>query len=521
MPTMHEYAEAQGGRESIAVPEIDGELTLSLVEDMLAQLDSDNATVFSEVYDYLHGNQLAPYAPHDASEQIRDMQRRAITNLMPLIVNLPSQVSFVDGYRRGSMEDGPEESGPETVAMAAANRFSPEYKQWQKCRMDGRQSIIYRAALTYGHSFVAVEQLDGVKVSVLPTRQTIAYFDDPVNDLRPSVVVTVKRYQTDKTPGLILAWDDKHRYEIQIGVDGKRKIKSSVPHGFESGCPVIRYTCYVDDEGRTSGVIAPSVQSQDRVNQSAFSTDVTSNFGAFKVRTAAGLQPNFKTDADGEVLLDGGGNPIPEPIAVSQARMLISDDPNTRFDQLDETPLEGFLRAEEQSIRNFAALNQFPPHILLGNISNLSAEALAAAEAQLTRFISFLHVSWGESHEELFRLLAEALKDAAGAASYGGEVRWRKITQDSFPAVVDGLGKLVQMVGLPRRAAWALVPGATSGQLEDWEQLKQDELDEELMGATSSPGNAAAREYRPQPSHAQLDATSSASTRSVADGSLS
>lgn len=521
MPTMHEFVEAQAGRPSFAPPPAaeDETLKLSLVEDMLAQLDSDNAEVFSEVYDYLHGDQLAPYAPQGTTDQIKDMQKRAITNLMPLIVNLPSQVSFVDGYRRGTLGD--DESAQDTVADAVTKRFSPEYKQWQKCRMDGRQAIIYRAALTYGHAFVQVDQLEGVKVNVLPTRQTIAYFDDPVNDLRPKVVVTVKRYQTDKTPGLILAWDDINRYEIAIGVDGKRTFKGDpVPHGFD-GCPVIRYTCYVDDEGRTSGVIAGSVQSQDRVNQSTFSTDVTSTFGAFKVRTAAGLTPNFKTDANGELLLDNAGNPIPEPIVVSQARMLISDDPNTRFDQLDETPLEGFLRAEEQSIRNFAALNQFPPHILLGNISNLSAEALTAAEAQLTRFITFLHVSWGESHEELFRLLAEALGDSAGKEAFGGEVRWRKITQDAFPAVVDGLGKLVQMVGLPQRAAWAMVPGVSSGQLEDWESLKADEADEAMLGLTATPANAAAREYRAQPSHAQLDATSSASTRSVADGSLS
>lgn len=520
MPTMHEFVEAQAGRPDFAPPVPDEALPMSLVEDMLAQLEKDNAEVFSEVYDYLNGDQLAPYAPQGTTDQIKDMQKRAITNLMPLIVNLPSQVSFVDGYRRGTdEEDAAEEM---SLATAVTKRFSPEYKQWQKCRMDGRQAIIYRAALTYGHAFVQVDQLEDVKVNVLPTRQTIAYFDDPVNDLRPQVVVTVKRYQTEKTPGLIVAWDDINRYEIEISTEGKYHFKGDpIPHGFASGCPVVRYTCYVDDEGTTSGVIAPSVQSQDRVNQSTFSTDVTSTFGAFKVRTAAGLTPNFKTDANGELMLDGGGNPIPEPIVVSQARMLISDDPNTRFDQLDETPLEGFLRAEEQAIRNFAALNQFPPHILLGNISNLSAEALTAAEAQLTRFITFLHTSWGESHEELFRLMAEALQDAAGAASYGGEVRWRKVTQDAFPAVVDGLGKLVQMVGLPRRAAWAMIPGASSGDLEDWEELKSDEDDEAMLGMTATPANAAAREYRAQPSHAQMDSTSSAATRSVSDGSLS
>lgn len=505
---MDEYARANGNAPIAPAAGEAETLSPALVKEMLTQLDADNASVFEEAYEYLHGNQLAPYAPQDATAQIRDMQQRAITNLMPLIVNLPSQVSFVDGYRRGTFGETPD---------GDLKRFSPEYEEWQKCRMDGRQSIIYRAALTYGHSFAQVSKLEGAKVNILPTRKTIAYFEDPVNDSRPKVVVTKKREPRGDRPGLLLAWDDENEYEFTFSKTGEVEPKGSHAHGF-SACPVVRYTCYVDDEGTTQGVIAGSVHSQDRVNQSVFSTDVTANFGAFKVRTAAGLQPNFRLDDKGELLLDHAGNPIPEPIAVSQAKMLVSDDPTTKFGQLDETPVEGYLKAEEQAIRNFAAMNQFPPHILLGNISNLSAEALAAAEAQLMRFINFLHTSWGESHEELFRLLAEALGDAAGAKAFGGEVRWRKVSQDAFPAVVDGLGKLVQMVGVPKRAAWAMIPDITSGQLEDWEDLKQDEDDEAMLGLTSDPTAAAAREYRPQPSHAQLDQTSTASTVSAADG---
>lgn len=512
MPTMDEYARANGGANVAADGVQDSDsLTIPLVKEMLEQLKSDNAEVFDQVYEYLEGNQLAPYAPQETTEQIRDMQKRAVTNLMPLIVNLPSQVCFVDGYRRGTF-------GQEEDASPEERRFPPEYMEWQRARMDGRQAMIYRAALTYGHSFVQVQKVGGVKPNVLAARRTIAFFDDPVNDIRPKTVVTVKRYPKSSRPGLILGWDDVNAYEFTFDSEGEiTQANPPYPHGF-SACPVVRYTCYIDDEGTTSGVVAGSIPGQDRVNQSVFSTDVTANFGAFKVRTAAGLQPNFKTDSNGELLLDGSGNPIPEPIAISQAKMLVSDDPNTRFDQLDETPIEGYLRAEEQSIRNFAARNQFPPHILLGNISNLSAEALAAAEAQLTRFIQFLQTSWGCSHEELFRLLAEAIGDTAGAKAFGGEVRWGKVTQEAFPAVVDALGKLVQMVGIPSRAVWAMVPGVTSGQLEDWEELKQDEVDEAMLGLTSDPANAAAREYRPQPSHAQLDQTSSASTVSTADG---
>lgn len=517
---MEQYARSGGDVPLAQTPIVPGSLSLALAKEMYEQLKKDNASVFQECYDYLHGDQLAPYAPHDSTDQIADMQRRAITNLVPLIVNLPSQVSFMDGYRRGKLAQSVTE--PASEEGTEARRFPPEYREWQRCRMDARQSIIYRAALTYGHSYVQVENIDQIKINILPTRNTIAYFEDPVNDARPTVVLTHKRRARDEaTPGLVLAWDEVNSYEIYVDMKGDWRIheEATRAHGF-TGCPVLRYHCYMDDEGTTSGVVMPSIPMQDRVNQSVFSTDVTSTFGAFKVRTAAGLQPNFKTDEKGELILDSNGEPIPEPIAVSQAKMLVSDNPETKFGQLDETPLDGYLRAEEQAIRTFAAVNQFPPHILLGNISNLSAEALAAAEAQLTRFIGFLHLQWGETHEELHRLLAEALGQEAGAKAFGGEVRWAKVTQESFAAVIDGLGKLVQMVGVPGRAVWPMVPNTTSGILEDWEELLEQQNEEAAHGLTSGPGAAAAREYRAPTSHAQVDTNSTASTIRSSDGRL-
>lgn len=518
MPTIDQYARSGGEVPTAQAPIVPGSLSLELAKEMYKQLQGDNASVFQECYDYLHGDQLSPYAPQDSTEQIADMQRRAITNLIPLIVNLPSQVSFVDGYRRGKLARPDTE---QSSASADNRRFSPEYKEWQRCRMDGRQSLIYRAALTYGQSFVQADKLGGkININILPTRNTIAYFDDPVNDTRPQVVIQHKRKARSETvPGLVLAWDEVNRYEILVDMKGDWTIKaeSTAPHGF-NGCPVLRYHCYMDDEGTTSGVVAPSIPMQDRVNQSVFSTDVTSTFGAFKVRTVAGLQPNFRTDANGELILNDAGEPIPEPIAVSQAKMLVSDNPETKFGQLDETPLDGFLRAEEQAIRTFAASNQFPPHILLGNISNLSAEALAAAEAQLTRFIGFLHTQWGEMHEELFRLIAEALGDSEGAEAFGGEVRWAKVTQESFAATVDGLGKLVQMVGVPGRAVWPMVPDTTSGQLEEWETLADEQNEELAYGPAAGPGASAAREYRAPTSHAQVSTDSTASTIRSSDG---
>lgn len=498
--TMQDYALAQSAYPLVTAEAEPGTYDAELVQEMYMTLRVDRANVFDICHRYFKGDHTRPYAPREATDQIRDLQERSITNWIPLLVNLPSQVSFVDGYRRGTFGSTKEADGSSKPAGDVA-RFSPEWECWQRNGFDARQATIYRAALTYGHAFVHVNNKDEdkkkIRLEVLSTRNTIAYFEDPINDVIPTNVLTIKSHpRSDTRPGVAVYWDEVNEYTLEYSYGQEFVLKDTRPHGLDV-CPVVRYTCYIDDEGATSGVILPIIPMQDRVNQSAFSTNITADFGAFKVRTAAGLQVNFKIDpATGEPLLDPvTGKPIPEPIAISQAKLLVSGNPDTKFGQLDETPLAGYLLAEDQATKNLAAIAQFPLHALLGNVSNLSAEALNALEAQFMRFLQHLHTSWGDSHEQLFRLICTAMGDSAGAESYGGEVRWRDMSSKAFGAMLDGLAKGVDSLGVPQRAAWSLIPGVTSGQLADWEHLKDKEVHDQMMNGTD-PVTAAKRELQ-------------------------
>lgn len=471
---MHDFATGQEDHVLANRQVRAGSFDLKLVEDMLLTLQHDRAD-YDLCNDYLEGDQLLPYAPRNTTEQIRDLQRRSIANMIPLLVNLPSQMSFVDDYRRRN-------NGKLEKKRDTAENTSTEWTLWQRNRMDGRQAIIYRSVLTYGHAFVAVNNLNpkDVRFDILSTRNTVAYFRDPVNDIRPSHVLTIMSYpRSESIPGLAVFWDDQYRWELDYTVDGKFVVKGKpFAHKLQK-CPVIRYTCFIDDEGRTLGVVKPAIPLQDRLNQATFSTNVTADFGAFKVRYAAGLIPNFKRDEEGNLILDANDEPIPLPVEVSQAQMLISDDPQTKFGQLDETPLDGYLRQEEQAARNFTMISQFPPLASISNLANLSAEAWAAAEAQFIRWIDSLHISLGESHEELFRTGALAMGDTEGANSFGGEVRWRDMTTKTIAVMMDALGKAAQMLEVPRKGLWPLIPGVTKGMLDDWDEMHDDQVEED------------------------------------------
>lgn len=471
-----------------------GHPTLKLVEEMHWVLRHDRAT-YEKAHNYVHGRQQWPWAPQNCNEELYHLQRLSIANVMQLVVDLPSEISYVDDYRRGGEPNLDDTGMPKTL---------PEWEVWQKNRMDARQSVVYTAAATYGQSFLLVnnQNPDNVRLDILPTRNTIAYFFDPVNDIRPGFVLTISILPKDEfIPGLAILWDSVNRYEFDLTMAGAFKLRSNpIPHGLgEDGfAPVVRYTCKIDDEGRVEGLVVPNIPHQDRINQATFNTNVTANYGSFKVRWASGLQVQFRPDPDDPTkpYLDPVNKlPVPVPVEVSQARMLMSPDPNVKFGQLDETPLDGYLKAEERAFENFTTLAQFPPLAQITSISNISAEALNALETQFMRFVGKLQTSWGESHEEVFRLVARALGDADGSASFGGEVRWRDMNSRSLGIIADAFGKLAAQVGVPYKALWGRVPGVTRGDIAEWSRLFDQQRDDELeLAQKTSTMDAAAQE---------------------------
>lgn len=501
---MHEYVMANFGKAQDEDSDLEPG-AIGLAKAALDALDTD-ADALSKIHDYCTGNHIKPFAPRDASDELRATQNRSITNLIPLVTSHPSQVLRVEGYRRGTFGD------PDAI-IDDALRFPDEWEDWQRNRLDARQHLIYETALKYGRTVVLADNVtsDELRVDVLPARRTIPFFRDPANDVRPEAVVILRRVATEGRPGLIHVWDREHFYQLAydnkaLGDGDFALAAEPIPHNAD-GCPAVRYHCFIDDEGTVEGIVERVISSQDRLNQSVFDTNILSSHGAFKVRTAAGLNPSYKTDANGDLLLDSMGNPIPEPVKVSQARMLVSTNKDTKFSTLDETPLDGHLAAEDTSMRNFAITAQLPPHVFLGNLSNLSAEALDAAEVSFHRFIEYLQGQFADSHEELFRIICELKDDTEGAGSYGGEVRWADISLRSFAAWMDGLAKGVDSLQIPIEAAWSMVPGQSSQRSQTWRAMREKEMTEQIFEPSGGIENAATREFGPTVVRAEQEAT--------------
>ncbi|MFI7315468.1 phage portal protein [Streptomyces venezuelae] len=441
----------------------------ALARQLLGILNRDGDRL-KRIDDYLHGRHDDPYMPPQADDEYRLLARRSVSNWLPLLVGTPAQALYVDGFRSGKPAGG---------LPAPVETSSPEWEHWQRSRLDARQAAIYRGALTYGHSFTVTERgrAGQVRTKGLSALRTAALYEDPANDDTPYAALTVTAWPAGDTRGRARMWDAQHEYTVTFrGLDDEKGIAVARlrRHG-ASECPVTRFASLVDLEGRTLGVIEPMIALQNRINQTIFDLLVAQTYASVKVRTATGMAPPIRRDPEtGEPVLDENGNPIPLPINHNARRFLFAEDPDVKFGSLDETPLGGFIDSVDMSIRHLAAVSQTPPHHLLGQIANLSAEALLAAETALSRKIAEFRTAFGESWERVFRLAAE-LSGGSGSDDYKGEVIWRDMESRSLAQAADALGKLKEQLGIPAKGLWRRVPGVTQTEFEDWEELAEDE----------------------------------------------
>lgn len=441
-----------------------------LAQKLLGILEKDRANHLDKIERYFHGDHDDPYMPDGADAEYKLLVKRSVYNLCDLVAATPNQALYVDGFRPGGWKPTP----GEPVAIPE------EWDHWQYSRMDARQSAIHQSAIVYGHSFTVTERdkKDKIITRGLSPLRTAAVYEDPANDIVPAAALTIKKYPSfdgkgNPVPGVAIMWDDTFRYDVTFEHDDKVTVSKGKRHG-ASECPVTRFAASVDLEGRTLGVVEPIIPVQDRINQTILDLLVAQSGGAYVTKTITGMAPPLVLNADGTPKLGEDGRPIPAPINMNAKRWLFAEDENVEFGSLPATPLAGYVEAAELAVRQFSSKSQTPPHHLLGQIANLSADALRAAELSLSRKVASFQKAFGESWERVFRIAGELNGNMEIAEDVHGEVLWRDMDATSISATADALVKLKD-VGVPVQGLWPRVPGVTQGELDRWAELADSE----------------------------------------------
>lgn len=408
-----------------------------------------------------------PHSPARSTSEYKELGKRAQTPWGTLIVTSVAQVMYVDGYRSS---DDPENATP--------------WGYWQANGLDARQIPIHRAALGYGLAYMTVlpgeDPITGKPIprmrGVSP-RRMITFYEDPAEDDWPKYALRVEPAKIRNEPGFVLRLiDDEHIYRYHCDGFGTGMTYIETQRHGVGLCPVVRYANQLDLEGRADGEIEPFIPVLGRIDQTVFDRLVVQRFASWVVRTIAGMSPPDTLISDSS---EGATEPerawrAAEKLRLRAEDILIADDKDTKFGSLPASPLDGFIAAAEADIRALAAVTQTPPQQLLGQMVNLSAEALAAAEASLQRKATERKSLFGESHEQALRLGSWIMGDRESANDTQAQVRWRDVESRSLAQAADALGKMAQMLHVPVEMLWEKIPGFSQQDVERAKQLTKE-----------------------------------------------
>lgn len=379
------------------------------------------------IWRYWNGRQRHPFAPVGAPKDVTRLAEMSRINLMDIVVSAISQTLYVEGYRE-------EREGDD----------APAWEIWQRNKMDAEQAGIHDAAIAYGCSYATV--LPGDPVPVIrgwsPRFMTALYGTDadwPVEALSA---------EPNGDRWLYRLYDDRRIHVLESdALGGNLTLLESSEHGVGE-TPVVRFRNRIDLDEDNNGEIEPLMPIQDQIDHTTFNLKVAEHFGAFRQRYVLGW-----TGADEEQAIKMAANRL----------MVFEDSPDeVQVGEFGQTDLSGYLDSRESAIRYASVIAQVPPHYLLGELVNLSAEALVASEAALMRKSVQHQKTFGESHEQV---LALAGRIGGYEASPMAQVRWADTESRAFSATVDALTKLHQL-GVPLELILERVPGFSQQDVE-------------------------------------------------------
>jgi hypothetical protein len=410
---------------------------------------------------YWTGRQGLPLViPRNAPVEVREMGRVASgINIAGIVVETLEQSLFVDGFRGPREEDNAE-----------------VWNVWQANRLDARQGGIHRPALAYGVAFAVIWPAE-----IIPPELRISGAeDDPViRGQTPRLLTADYDIRQPKWPKVALEkvgkdewwlYDAEAIYTLSYTGDRFDHIDTK-EHGL-AVTPVIRYLEVEDPDAEdeaiedristrkqyeprlVSGQVAPLMALQDQISLVTFNLLIAQHYGAFRQRYVIGWTGATEDNA----------------IKMAASRLQVFKDAvgDIEVGEWGQTDLSGYITSRESTLKYAATLSQTPVHELIGELVNLSAEALAAAEAGRDRKVDARQTMFGESHEQLMGLVADITGSEVPA---NAEAIWRDTSARSLAATVDALGKLATMLGVPTEALWERVPGATKNEIDRWKAL--------------------------------------------------
>ncbi|MET9480933.1 phage portal protein [Streptomyces sp. NPDC006638] len=388
---------------------------------------------------FAEGRAPLPHVPGVDPGEVREWMRDARTNWTSLVIDSPSERLGVDGFRFGTT-DG---KGKETkTADDDANRI------WQENSMDADSDLVHYGALSQRRAFVLVEKGDdGRPVLTHETPRQVAVEHAQGN--RRKLAAGLKLWRDDWTGNTrATLWTPEDIFEFATKSSSpvfstrvatlRQWDALTLPNQSESYRPnelsAVPLVPFVNRRNRRAEGFAEHedvLSIQNRINLSLINLIAAMRYGAFKQRWASGLE----IDEDPIT-----GQKI-EPFQLDIRKLWTVDNPEAKFGEFSATDLKPYIGAVESAVQDLAAISRTPPHYLLGQVVNVSGDALKAAETGLVSKVRDRQRAFGEGWENVMRLAFKVLGDETKATAWSAETVWRDPESRSISELADAAVK--------------------------------------------------------------------------------
>lgn len=432
---------------------------LAMLARLGAALDKQSARI-NLLDKYRDGDHPIPEAVREAGAKraYRKLMSMSRSNWPGLIVDSVEERLEVQGFAFGGDADG-------VVADQA-------WSDWQANSLDADSGLVHDAALTGGRAYAIVWADAQGNPTITPEHGSTTIVEYAAGS-RTDRVAALRRWQdgdrwfaTLYTPGALYKFQAKEKSTFstaaQISWVRRDVAGETWPLPNPLGVvPVIEIgvnrTLRPSPFGSGHGEFEPAVDHIDRINYAMFSAMAAMTWSGFPLRAVIG----------DPITRDDTGKPI-QPFEVAQDRIVQMTNPDAKLVQLPEASLQNYNAVIEMHIKHLAAITKTPAHYLLGEMVNLSADAIRAGEAGLVSKIRRHHRSIGEGWEEVIRT-AQMVRDPSFVDS-SIEVRWADPESRSLAERADAAIKLSTI--LPWQALAERVLGATPIEISKWSEMR-------------------------------------------------
>lgn len=387
--------------------------------------------------------------PQPINERVRRQFVRMLTasraNWTGLIVDAVAERLHVDGFR---------------LDTDAGTGDNDAWSIWQRNELDAESELVHNEALVAGESYVSVwSDPDDPEVPLItpehPGQMVVEV--DPTN--RRRIAAAFKCYLDDWTGDRFATlYLPNGIWKYRAPNNGNWSMRAESLANPLGEVPVVpfRNRPRLLSGGRSE--IGDVTDIQDRINKTLFDRMMAGEYSSYRQRYSIGM----------EIPVDDNGRPK-APFEAAIDRLWMAEDPDVKFGEFSATDLGPYIAAVESDIQHMAAISRTPPHYLLGQIINISGDALKAAESGLASKAKSRARHFGEAWEKVIRL-AFAVLDDPRAKVMDSQVIWADPETRTEGERVDALMKMSSL-GVPREALWERW-GASQQEVERWRSMQ-------------------------------------------------